>query len=73
MTSTPGPVDDRPLVVLADPIRAEEIPWWQKVVGEQQVRLVTPDRREDLEELARVSRDAVAIVCREGRIDRRVM
>jgi phosphoglycerate dehydrogenase-like enzyme len=66
-------VDDRPVVVLADPIRPEEVPWWQQVVGEGQARLVTPDTREDLEELARVSRDAVAIVCREGRIDRRVM
>jgi phosphoglycerate dehydrogenase-like enzyme len=75
MSSTPAPgsVDDRSLVVLADPIRPEEVPWWQMVVGERQARLVTPERREDLAELARVSRDAVAIVCREGRIDRHVM
>ena len=72
-TPMPGSADERPLVVLADPIRPEEVPWWQMVVGEGQARLVTPDKREDLAELARVSRDAVAIVCREGRIDRHVM
>lgn len=70
---TAGAADQRPVVVLADPIRPEEAPWWQMVVGEHQARLVTPERREDLAELARVSRPAVAIVCREGRVDRSVM
>jgi phosphoglycerate dehydrogenase-like enzyme len=75
MPSAPprGSTDERPLVVLADPIRLEEVPWWQMVVGERQARLVTPDRREDPAELARVSRDAVAVVCREGVIDRALM
>jgi phosphoglycerate dehydrogenase-like enzyme len=68
-----GAPGERPVVVLADPIRPEEVPWWQSVVGERQARLLTPARRDDPEELRRVSRDAVAIVCREGRIDRQVM
>jgi phosphoglycerate dehydrogenase-like enzyme len=73
MIPTPGPTDPRPLVVLADPIRPEEVPWWQMVAGEHQARVITPDRRDDLAELARVSRHAVAIICREGHIDRAVM
>src|SRR5512137_2415218 len=72
-TPAPGSADERPLVVLADPIRPEEVPWWQMVVGERQARLVTPERREDPAELGRVSRDAVAILCREGRIDQPLM
>jgi phosphoglycerate dehydrogenase-like enzyme len=68
-----GAGDLRPVVVLADPIRPEEVPWWQGVIGERQARLVTPDRRDDAEALLRVTRDAVAVVCREGRIDRPLM
>jgi len=72
-TPIPGSADERPLVVLADPVRPEEVPWWQMVVGEHQARLVTPERREDPAELSRASRHAVAVICREGRIDRAVM
>jgi phosphoglycerate dehydrogenase-like enzyme len=43
------------------------------VVGEEQALLLTPERRDDPEALAAVCRDAVAVVCREGRIDRRIM
>ena len=72
-TPIPGSADERPLVVLADPIRPEEVPWWQMVVGEHQARLVTPEKRDDPAELSRASRHAVAVICREGRIDRAVM
>jgi phosphoglycerate dehydrogenase-like enzyme len=73
LTQRKGLNDERPLVVLVDPIRPEEVPWWQMVVGEYQARLVTPEKREDGAELSRVSRDAVAMICREGRIDRQIM
>jgi glyoxylate reductase len=65
--------NEHPQVVLVDPIRPEEVPWWQMVVGEHQARLVTPDKRDDQAELSRVSRNAIAMICREGRIDRQIM
>jgi glyoxylate reductase len=64
---------ERPLVVLVDPIRPEEVPWWQMVVGEHQARLVTPQKREDQVELSEISRNAIAMICREGPINRQIM
>jgi phosphoglycerate dehydrogenase-like enzyme len=59
------------VVVLADPIRPEEVPWWQATVGDQ-ARLVTPPSSDE-DGLAQVVSDAVAIICREGRITARLM
>ena len=64
-------VQQEAVVVLADPIRPEEVPWWQMVVGDQ-ARLVTPPVNDE-NGLAQVVGDAVAIICREGRITARLM